>query len=402
MPPPPSPLNKTGGLELPSRIGLLEPNPKTSNTIVTAKYNLVTFLPVCLYNLLHPMKRAANFLFLVVGALQLTPLNPAGGGTPTTWFSLFVILGIDLIVLAIDDLNRHRADRETNNQKVDIVSRDASSGAVSEREASWSGVKAGDIVRVHVNAIVPADLLLLRGSEEASGQCWVNTKALDGESDLKLRLAPNHGCTPEEAPADAPLAKQLDWSALAGELRCEEPNDKVNDFVGELCLARPPAGVGDKIAISPVNILLRGCQLQNTDWVLGLVITCGNETKIKWVAPRRRPRANASPRAAPSRSARRSRPLDAPCCSVLLRAAPCCSVLLRCPALPTLTDPLGRVPAPPSLHPTNRPYPPPPSTPHRYLLTPYQKHTRNHNQHKMSVVDLWNPADVRLLYPRSG
>ena len=44
---------------LPVRINVLSPNPriKTSNTITTSKYTVVTFLPYCLWELLHPKKR---------------------------------------------------------------------------------------------------------------------------------------------------------------------------------------------------------------------------------------------------------------------------------------------------------------------------------------------------------
>ena len=29
-----------------------------------------------------------------------------------------------------------------------------------------------------------------------------------------------------------------------------------------------------------LQILLRGCQLRNTDWIVGLVLACGTETKV--------------------------------------------------------------------------------------------------------------------------
>ena len=63
---------------------------------------------------------------------------------------------------------------------------------------------------------------------------------------------------------------------LAGAtFRAEAPNDKVNDFMGQLCLrGQEPA------LLSRDNMLLRGCQLRNTEWVLGLVVTCGTHTKI--------------------------------------------------------------------------------------------------------------------------
>ena len=64
---------------------------------------------------------------------------------------------------------------------------------------------------------------------------------------------------------------------LAGEVWVEEPNDKVNDFTGQLRLAGSEPAI-----LVETNMLLRGCQLRNTDWVLGLVISCGVETKINF------------------------------------------------------------------------------------------------------------------------
>jgi phospholipid-transporting ATPase len=49
-------------------------------------------------------------------------------------------------------------------------------------------VEVGDVVRVRNRDTFPADLLLLASS--LGGQAWVNTKPVDGESDVKLRLAP--------------------------------------------------------------------------------------------------------------------------------------------------------------------------------------------------------------------
>ena len=54
---------------------------------------------------------------------------------------------------------------------------------------------------------------------------------------------------------------------------------QVNDFTGELCLTGRP-----KCILGPPNMLLRGCMLQNTDWVLGLVVAVGVQTKINFGA----------------------------------------------------------------------------------------------------------------------
>lgn len=205
---------------------------KTSNKIVTAKYSALTFLPFVLYELLHPNKRFANFFYLVVGILQSWPLiSPIEPPYPQSFYSLVLILVVDIVVLAREDMSRHRADGVMNANPVGVISRNAASGQIEEHEETWAGVKVGQVVRVRSKQAFPADLVLLRGSEPP-GQAWVNTKPLDGESDMKLRLAPAHGLSPPvgEARADDALEKQLDWERLRGSIHCERPNDKVIVF----------------------------------------------------------------------------------------------------------------------------------------------------------------------------
>ena len=132
-------------------------------------------------------------------------------------------------------------------------------------------------MRVRSRETFPADLLLLRGSDPP-GQCWVNTKPLDGETDTKLRLAPKVLAALLESPA-ACEPSALRRALQGATLRCEQPNDKVNDITAQLCLAD-----GTTQLLSEDNFLLRGCQLRNTDWVMALVVTTGVQTKIKCAA----------------------------------------------------------------------------------------------------------------------
>jgi len=47
-------------------------------------------------------------------------------------------------------------------------------------------IKVGDIIKIHHNERVPADLVLLYTSER-SGSIFIRTDQLDGETDWKLR-----------------------------------------------------------------------------------------------------------------------------------------------------------------------------------------------------------------------
>ncbi len=53
----------------------------------------------------------------------------------------------------------------------------------------WHAVKTGQLVKVKKNEFFPADLILLKSSAPKN-QCFVETKNLDGETNLKHKSAP--------------------------------------------------------------------------------------------------------------------------------------------------------------------------------------------------------------------
>uniref|UniRef100_A0A8B9WI35 P-type phospholipid transporter n=1 Tax=Bos mutus grunniens TaxID=30521 RepID=A0A8B9WI35_BOSMU len=96
--------------------------------------------------------------------------------------------------------------------------------------------------------------------------CFVATSNLDGETNLKIRQALSETATMK-------TEKQL--SNLSGKIKCEEPNFHFNSFAGTLYLNEK-----SPISIGPDQVLLRGTQLKNTEWILGIVVYTGFETKF--------------------------------------------------------------------------------------------------------------------------
>uniref|UniRef100_A0A8D2ME39 Phospholipid-transporting ATPase n=1 Tax=Zonotrichia albicollis TaxID=44394 RepID=A0A8D2ME39_ZONAL len=225
------------------------------NAIKTYKYNPITFLPL---NLFEQFKRAANFYFLVLLILQAIP-EISTLSWYTTLVPLLLVLGITAVKDLVDDIARHRMDNEVNNRTCDVIK---DGRFVSTK---WKDIKVGDVVRLKKNTFVPADILLLSSSEPNS-LCYVETAELDGETNLKFKMAleVTHRHLQEE-------------SALAdfdGLVECEEPNNRLDKFTGMLSW---------RDSLYPLDadkILLRGCKIRNTDFCHGMVIFAGADTKI--------------------------------------------------------------------------------------------------------------------------
>ena len=98
----------------------------------------------------------------------------------TYWLPLGCVLAVTMIREAIDDFRRFQRDREVNAKRYDRLT---SRGKVS---VASSDLKVGDIIYVEKGHRVPADMVLLRTTEQ-SGACFIRTDQLDGETDWKLR-----------------------------------------------------------------------------------------------------------------------------------------------------------------------------------------------------------------------
>ncbi|ODQ78763.1 hypothetical protein BABINDRAFT_162450 [Babjeviella inositovora NRRL Y-12698] len=139
--------------------------------------------------------------------------------------------------------------------------------SVRFRKLYWKSVKVGDIVRIHNNDEIPADVAILATSD-ADGACYVETKNLDGETNLKVRQALKCG---------GRLQRAADCSRMKFWLESEGPHANLYSYQGNLKWER---GEVSNEAITINNMLLRGCSLRNTKWAVGIVVFTGTDTKI--------------------------------------------------------------------------------------------------------------------------
>ncbi|XVF02324.1 hypothetical protein REPUB_Repub04eG0165900 [Reevesia pubescens] len=223
------------------------------NSVSTTKYNFFTFLPKGLY---EQFRRVANLYFLMVSILSATPYSPVHPVTNVVPLSL--VLLVSLIKEAFEDWKRFQNDMAINNTPVDVLQ--------DQRWESipWKKLQVGDIIRVKQDGFFPADILLL-ASTNPDGVCYIETANLDGETNLKIRKALERTwdyLSPEKA------------CEFKGEVQCEQPNNSLYTFTGNLVMDN------QTLPLSPNQILLRGCSLKNTEFIVGTVIFTGHETKV--------------------------------------------------------------------------------------------------------------------------
>ncbi|XP_020678143.1 putative phospholipid-transporting ATPase 9 isoform X1 [Dendrobium catenatum] len=224
------------------------------NYVSTTKYNLATFLPKSLF---EQFRRVANFYFLVTGCLAFTPLAPYGAVSAI--LPLIVVIGATMAKEAVEDWRRFQQDTEMNNRKVKFHRGD---GTFERTE--WKKLRVGDIVKVEKDEFFPTDLILLSSNYEEA-ICYVETMNLDGETNLKMKQA---------LEVTSNLHDDSSFQNFKAIIKCEDPNANLYTFVGSMEYQDQP------YPLSPQQILLRDSKLRNTDYIYGVVIFTGHDTKV--------------------------------------------------------------------------------------------------------------------------
>ncbi|KAL5034488.1 phospholipid transporting ATPase [Batrachochytrium dendrobatidis] len=305
------------------------------NTIRTSKYTLLSFIPK---NLFEQFRRAANTYFLIMIVMQAVPLFTVASTPWMPALPLIVIVVITGIKDLVEDSRRQASDRTLNKSTSHVLSQQVNTNYAHFKRklpsfnnkqhpystqdkhdesktwpsdpnwetVTWGQLRVGDIIMLSENESIPADIVIL-SSSDATGIAYVETKNLDGETNLK---------TVEAIKETTHLHTAEDFLNTSLVIESELPTLNLYYYSGTMLIIPPdsnpiisvvsssatpfplaqPAPIGDidvplstvvdaypGSCISPINIqniLLRGAVVRNVDHIVGVVISTGSDTKV--------------------------------------------------------------------------------------------------------------------------
>lgn len=303
-----------------------------SNKIRTSKYTIISFVPK---NLFEQFRRPANLYFLGMAIIQMLPVF--GVQSPVlTLLPICTVVTITAAKDAFEDFQRHKVDEQYNRnithtlsgyenpnypnskqsaglipswlrclgtrknhkdtdsmeseekQQVNAIRLEDTSSTFHSTPARDENadiftkslskdVRVGDFILLRNGDSLPADAVLISTSDK-EGVCFVETKDLDGETNLKPRNS-----IPElmHVQSGADCLNDCHFYLEAG-----APSADLYKFSGTLVTLEQQQQHSSKwtekskTPIEIENILLRGHVVRNTKWAIAVVLFTGTDTKI--------------------------------------------------------------------------------------------------------------------------
>mmetsp|Transcript_18923 Transcript_18923/g.32307 ORF Transcript_18923/g.32307 Transcript_18923/m.32307 type:complete len:105 (+) Transcript_18923:363-677(+) len=98
-------------------------------------------------------------------------------------FPLFIVVLVSMLKDAFEDYKRHKNDAQENEGMKSLVFKKE-----KFEKTRWRDIRVGDVVKVLKGQAIPADMVIIKSSG-MKGSCYVETKNLDGETNLKIKQA---------------------------------------------------------------------------------------------------------------------------------------------------------------------------------------------------------------------
>ncbi|CAH8597926.1 unnamed protein product [Schistosoma mattheei] len=262
-----------------------------NNHIHSTHYKWYNFFYKNFYEQFHNI---ANIYFLLIIITYF--FVDDGGNASVTIIPLIVIILITMIKDGLDDLLRYHFDQQLNSIEYHVLTIDFHRKSINWILKKSSLLLVGDVIYCQNNQSFPCDLLLLYSSNN-NGQVNITTMNLDGETTIKQYYSLIEYQSIYSQYSNNHLIqtnlKQFNFQFIIEQLYlhviCQQPNENLMTFQGHYETAQhlnhhhhdgDEGDNGTYLPLNRKNLVLRGSKLISTDYIIGLVIYTGKDTKL--------------------------------------------------------------------------------------------------------------------------
>ncbi len=137
---------------------------------------------------------------------------------------LAIVIFINGCKILFEDQKRKVSDEEENNKESLCYNNDKK----AFEKIKWKNIRVGNILKINENEEFPADLILLNSSN-GNGVCYIETKNLDGETNLKFKKSK---AEISKFFADENIISEFNF----GTVLCSQPDNNIHEFKGHIKL----------------------------------------------------------------------------------------------------------------------------------------------------------------------
>ena len=250
-----------------------------TNKVLTAFPSILIFIPI---SVIRQYTRPLSLYFLIIGGLlfirEISPYDPWSQLLP-----VLLVLSISVFRETMQELARQQEDRRINSQQTRINRNGA------WVDGKWEDVTVGDLVMVASDSPSPADIVMI-ASSTAGNTAYIQTTNLDGETNYKPRSGIDKAVVvvdmittgksvvdhkPEIIIHTEAPRSDLDWFEGQAVFHVIEA-DSSTSSLGSSSVASE--ATMERLSIR--NFIPREAVVRGTEWVIGVVVFTGLETKV--------------------------------------------------------------------------------------------------------------------------
>lgn len=239
-------------------------SPYASNSISSKEYTMLTLIPK---TLVIEFQNLSYFWFIIVIFFDFVGQVNYTSARLYIAAALGFLLSITLVKNLIITLYSYRADETINNRTVRVWKR------LDFSDEKSMNLKVGNIILVRNGEYVPADILLL-AHEGCRKKCLFSMKKVLGSKELVSK----------KSLKDTQLSRDLDTFDIFNmtkrieNVKVTNPNKSFKNFKAKIKLKGNPKAQNAGLE----NFIIGGSKLIGNEWIIGLVVYTGMETKV-WI-----------------------------------------------------------------------------------------------------------------------